>query len=100
MTTLKEHQTAMSTDMPELKTEAIGPELSALKMKLRDAVNCSLTTCQTDEERAAVVATIVEFFCAIGLDDSDYVEVLSNCGGMDVDTDDAIDSLIEEYEAE
>ena len=70
---------------------------SVLKMKLRDAVNCSLITCESDEARAAVAGAIVEFFCAIGLDDDDYVEVLSNCGGMDVDTDDTLDALIAEF---
>lgn len=70
---------------------------SVLKMKLRDAVNCSLITCESDEARTAVAGAIVEFFCAIGLDDDDYVEVLSNCGGMDVDTDDTLDALIAEF---
>ncbi|MEG1123037.1 MAG: hypothetical protein RSE62_12635 [Citrobacter sp.] len=70
---------------------------SVLKMKLRDAVNCSLITCESDEARTAVAGAIVEFFCAIGLDDDDYVEVLSNCGGMDVDTDGMLDALIAEF---
>ena len=70
---------------------------AVLKMKLRDAVNCSLITCDSDEARTAVAGAIVEFFCAIGLDDDDYVEVLSNCGGMDVETDDMLDVLIAEF---
>ena len=70
---------------------------AVLKMKLCDAVNCSLITCESDEARTAVAGAIVEFFCAIGLDDDDYVEVLSNCGGMDVDTDDTLDALIAEF---
>lgn len=68
-----------------------------LKMKLRDAVNCSLITCESDEARTAVAATIVEFSCAIGMDDEDYAEILSNCGGMDVDTDDTLNELIAEF---
>lgn len=70
---------------------------AVLKMKLRDAVNCSLITCDSDEARTAVAAAIVEFFCAIGMEDADYVEVLSNCGGMDVETDDTLDVLIAEF---
>ena len=70
---------------------------TVLKMKLRDAVNCSLITCESDEARTAVAGAIVEFFCAIGMDDDDYVEVLSNCGGMDIDTDDTLDALIAEF---
>ena len=70
---------------------------TVLKMKLRDAVNCSMITCESDEARTAVAGAIVEFFCAIGMDDDDYVEVLSNCGGMDIDTDDTLDALIAEF---
>ena len=76
---------------------AIEIDESTLKARLRDAVNSSLITCESDEARTAVAGAIVEFFCAIGLDDDDYVEILSNCGGMDVDTDDTIDALIEEF---
>lgn len=71
---------------------------STLKLKLQDAVNCSLYACQDAEQRELVKLTIVEFFSAIGMDDSDYVEVLSNCGGLDADTDDAVDELIKEFD--
>lgn len=72
-------------------------EPSELKAKLRDAVNCSLITCDSREQRSAVAGAIVEFFCAIGLEDADYVEILLNCGGTDVDTDDTIDELVREF---
>ena len=68
-----------------------------LKMALRDAINCSFVTCVTDEERVAVANTIVEFFTAIGMKDSEYLEILSDCGGMDFDADEMIDQLIAEY---
>lgn len=76
---------------------AIEIDESTLKARLRDAVNRSLIICDSAEARIAVAGAIVEFFCAIGLDDEDYVEILSNCGGMDVDTDDIIDVLLEEF---
>lgn len=76
---------------------AIEIDESTLKARLRDAINYSLSTCESNEARTAVAGAIVEFFCAIGLDDDDYVEILSNCGGTDVDIDDTIEVLIKEF---
>lgn len=70
---------------------------SDLKMALRDAVNCSFVGCTDARETFPIAQSVIEFFCAIGLSDEEYVEILSNCGGSDAETDDAIDCLIEEF---
>lgn len=70
-----------------------------LKLALRDAVNAILQVCEcydTDQRRVAINA-IVEFFAAIDMDDDTYVEILTNCGGFDVDSDKMLDQLIQEY---
>lgn len=73
---------------------------STLMLKLEDAVSCSLFVCEDDEQRRMVQETIVEFFCAIGLRDLEYREILNNCLGVDADVDSALRELISEFDSE
>ena len=68
-----------------------------LKIALRDAVNGSFIGCIDSREFYLVSQAVVEFLVATGLEDSECVELLSNCGGFDAETDEAIDRIIEEF---
>lgn len=71
-----------------------------LKINLQKAINASLLYCVSFEELTLAGDIIAEFLSATSLDNQDCVEVLSNCGGFDVDSDDLLDKLIEGFSDE
>lgn len=73
---------------------------STLKGKLIDAVRMAFSGCVSCEDYTRAADIVVEFFCAIGLDDADYVDILNACSGMDVYADDILDELIAEFSTE
>ena len=73
---------------------------NTLKGKLIDAVRMTFSGCVSCEDYTRAADTVVEFFCAIGLDDADYVDILNACSGMDAYTDYILNELIEEFSTE
>lgn len=75
-------------------------DIQTLKYNLVIAINACLLGCRDKEQLALAEDMIVEFFCAIGMEDHEYVQILQNCGGFDRDSDDLLDKLIEEFSDE
>lgn len=68
-----------------------------LKAKLADAVAGTFSLCLHEQEYRIATHAIVEFLTALNLTSEELFEVTRRAYGMDAQTDDCIDQLIEAF---